>query len=107
MGTSSAASFSSEVDTLAILSRIFAREEPGNMDSNIRRCLPAWDSIASSHYFAIAMMQHIRDELLRADQSGCMKLLMHYPCQQNVAPLIARAHFADSDVALSREFNGY
>jgi len=64
-------------------------------------------SLPLTDYFAIAMMQHIRDELLRADQSGCMKLLMHYPCQQNVAPLIVRAHFADSDVALSREFNGY
>jgi len=49
-------------------------------------------SLPLTDYFAIAMMQHIRDELLRADQSGCMKLLMHYPCQQNVAPLIVRAN---------------
>eukprot|EP00397_Hematodinium_sp_SG-2012_P003486 GEMP01003494.1.p1 GENE.GEMP01003494.1~~GEMP01003494.1.p1 ORF type:complete len:1117 (+),score=275.63 GEMP01003494.1:168-3518(+) len=51
----------------------------------------AVDSLPLVDYVAIAMMQHVRTGLLSVDQNGCMQLLMHYPHQNSVTPLIRKA----------------
>lgn len=64
-------------DVLIIWDVLFAKSEPESIDI----CL----------YFSLAMLQNIRDFLIRSDMAGCLQRLLKFPPVEDVFTLIIRA----------------
>mmetsp|Transcript_51669 Transcript_51669/g.123003 ORF Transcript_51669/g.123003 Transcript_51669/m.123003 type:complete len:653 (+) Transcript_51669:47-2005(+) len=57
-------------------------------------------------YFAVAMIEHLREELFQEDESGCLMLLMKYPSVETLLPLVKAARHLRAGHALANPPSG-